>query len=61
MGYPDWWDHSRSKKNQKKSSTAIVVAANIKDAVTKQASALVISSNNDGKTLNISTPISYSA
>ena len=61
VGYPDYWDHNRSKKGQIGPSTAAVVATKTKDAVTKKVLALVISSNNDGKALNISAPFSHSA
>ena len=61
VGYPNCWDHNHSKKNKKRPSTAAAVATKTEDAVTKQALALVISSNNYGKALNISTPLSHSA
>ena len=51
VGYPDWWDHNRSAKSQKGLSTAAAIATKTKNGVTKQASILVISSNNDGKAL----------
>ncbi|XP_073270683.1 uncharacterized protein [Primulina huaijiensis] len=42
VGYPEWWDHSRSKKNQKASSTTAVVETQTLKDVTEQASALVL-------------------
>lgn len=61
VGYPEWWDHSRSKKNQKRSSTAAIVETKIEDDVTEQTSALTLSADNGGKALNISTPVFNSA
>ena len=49
------------KESQRGSSTAVVVATKTEDAVTKQALALVISSNSDGKALNIFAPVLHSA
>ena len=55
VGYLEWWDHS-CKKNPKR--TSIVVKIKIKDDVAKKASSLVVATNNGGKVLNISTPLS---
>ena len=59
VGCPDQSDHNRSEKSPKRLSTATAIATKIEDGVTKQASTLVISSNNDGKALNISTLVSH--
>lgn len=57
VGYPERWDHSRSKKNQNGSSTAAVVETKTAKDVTGQASALVLTTDNGGKFLNISTTV----
>lgn len=63
VGYPEWWDHSRDtrKKNSKRPSTAAIVETKMEDDVAKKASALVLTANNGGKVLNISTPVFNSA
>ncbi|PON38313.1 hypothetical protein TorRG33x02_345390 [Trema orientale] len=55
VGYPEWWDHSHSKK--KGPSTAAIANTTAKDGITNTASALVIAGDNGGKFLNISTPV----
>ena len=56
VGYLEWWDHN-CKKNPKRTSI-VVVKIKIEDDVAKKASTLVIATNNGGKVLNISTPLS---
>ena len=62
-GYPEWWDHSSDsrKKNSKKFSTAAIVETKTKDDRGEKSSALVATAGNNGKVLNISTPVSNSA
>ena len=59
MGYPDWWDHNhdQQKKYSKKTSIVVVVEIKTKTDFTENASALVATTNYDGKFLNTSTPV----
>nr|CAD1835526.1 unnamed protein product [Ananas comosus var. bracteatus] len=57
VGYPEWWDPSRAKKNHQKPSTAAVAKTKMEDEITDNASALVIAADNGGKVLNILTPV----
>ena len=59
VGYPDWQDHNRDqrKKDSKKTSTAAVAEIKTEANVTKNASALVATTDYDGKFLNTSTPV----
>ena len=63
VGYLDWWDHSRDsrKQNYKKASTATIVETKTEDDSGEKSSALAATTCNDGKVLNISTPVSNSA
>lgn len=57
VGYPEWWDPSRAKKNHQKPSTTAVAQTKMEDEITDNASALVIAADNGGKVLNILTPV----
>ena len=63
MGYPDWWDHNRDqrKKDSKKTSTVAIAEIKTEANVDEKASALVATTDYDGKFLNTSTPVINSA
>ena len=59
MGYPNWWDHNHDqrKKDSKKTSITTVAEIKTKDNVVEKASALVATTDYDGKVLNTCTPV----
>ncbi|XP_059669452.1 uncharacterized protein LOC132314630 [Cornus florida] len=59
VGYPEWWDYSRWKKNSMKTSATAVVKT--EDDGAEKALVLVVTGDNGGKILNISTSVVNSA